>query len=322
MQKKRWTLFLAGAIIVILICFAAAIKFSEPVSPPPLTFVAASFQSIDFSQLPPVSRFEARDGIKLAYRSYPSSSPSAKTLVLIHGSSGSSLMMHPLAKYLQGHKIDVYVPDMRGHGESGAKGDIAYIGQMEDDIEDFICEVLKDRADLTLVGFSSGGGFALRFAGSDKQNYFDRYILLTPFISHDAPTTKPETSKWANASVPRIIGISLLGSIGEKYFGHLPVLAFGVEPQNAQNQTPVYSYRLWKNFGAHYDYKTDMKNAKKPIAVLVGKDDELMYPQEYLPLFAKWQTHAEINIVPDVGHISLITDEAGLAAIARQLQPE
>jgi len=322
MQKKRWTLFLAGAIIVILIIFAAAIKFSGPVAPPPLTFVAAAFQSIDLSQLPPVSKFESRDGIKLAYRSYPSTSPSAKTVVLIHGSSGSSVMMHYLARYLQEHGIKVYVPDMRGHGESGEKGDIAYIGQLEDDIEDFIHEVLKDRADLTLVGFSSGGGFALRFAASDKQNYFDRYILLTPFISHDAPTTKPETSKWANASVPRIIGISLLGSIGEKYFGHLPVLAFGVEPQNAQNQTPVYSYRLWKNFGAHYDYKTDMKNAKKPIAVLVGKDDELMYPQEYLPLFAKWQTHAEINIVPDVGHISLITDEAGLAAIARQLLPE
>lgn len=321
MKRKRWMLFLAGAIILILIIFVAAIKFSEPVSPPPLTFVGASFQTMDYSQLPPVSTFEARDGIKLAYRSYPSTSPSAKTVVLIHGSSGSSVMMHYLARYLQEQGINVYVPDMRGHGESGEKGDIAYIGQMEDDIEDFIHEVLKDRADLTLVGFSSGGGFALRFAGSDKQNYFDRYILLAPFILA-APTTKPENSKWASASVPRIIGIYLLGAIGEKYFGHLPVLAFGINPQNAHNQTPVYSYRLWKNFSAHYDYKTDMKNAQKPIAVLVGKDDELMYPQEYLPLFAKWQPHVEINIVPDVGHISLITDEAGLAAIARQLLPE
>ena len=100
------------------------------------------------------------------------------------------------------------------------------------------------------------------------------------------------------------------------------MLAFGVDPRNAKNQTSVYSYRLYKNFGAHYDYTSDMKNAQKPIAVLVGKDDEFMYPQEYLPLFAKGQPHAEINIVPDVGHISMITDEAGLAAIAQQLQPE
>lgn len=319
MQKKRWTLFLAGAIIIILIVFAAAIKYSEPLAPPPLTSIGAAFQSIDLSQLPPISNFEARDGSKLAYRSYPSSLQSAKTVILIHGSSGSGVEMHALAKFMHEQGINVYVSDMRGHGQSGEKGDIAYIGQLEDDIEDFIHEVLKDRADLTLVGFSSGGGFALRFAASDKQNYFDRYILLAPFMSHDAPTTKPENSKWASASVPRIIGISMLGAIGEKYFGHLPVLAFGVNPRNAQNQTPAYSYRLWKNFGAHYDYKTDMKNAKKPIAVLVGKDDELMYPQEYLPLFAKWQPHVEINIVPDVGHISLITDEAGLAAIAEQI---
>jgi alpha-beta hydrolase superfamily lysophospholipase len=229
------------------------------------------------------------------------------------------MMMHPLAKFLQGQDVHVYVPDMRGHGSSGEKGDIAYIGQLEDDLEDFIHEVLKERQDLTLVGFSSGGGFALRFAASDKQNYFDRYILLAPFISYNAPTTRPENGKWASASIPRIMGISLMGAMGEKYFGHLPVLAFGVDPQNSEHQTTFYSYRLSKNFGAHYDYKIDMKNAQKPIAVLVGKGDELMYPQEYLPLFAKWQPHAEITIVPDVGHISLITDENGMIAIAQQI---
>ncbi len=321
MKRKRWMLFMAG-VIIILVVFAGVIKFSEPVAPSPLTFVSASFQSMNLSQLPQVSKFEARDGVKLAYRSYPSTLSSAKTVVLIHGSSGSGVMMHPLAKYLQGQGVHVYAPDMRGHGSSGQKGDIAYVGQLEDDLEDFIHEVLKDRQDLTLAGFSSGGGFALRFAASDKQNYFDRYILLAPFISYNAPTTRPENSKWASASVPRIIGISLLGSAGEKWLGHLPVIAFGIDPKNAQYQTGVYSYRLLKNFGAHYDYKTDMKNAKKPIAVLVGKDDELMHPQEYLPLFAKHQPHAEIAIVPEVGHITLISDKAGMAAIARQLQPE
>ena len=322
MKKRLMRVLLVSVITALIFIFALAaiIKCSPPVQPAPLESVIAPFQSMDFSQLPPLRSFVARDGEKLAYQAYLSSAPAAKTVVLIHGSSGSSTMMHALAGYLrEQERVDVYVPDVRGHGQSGKRGDIAYIGQLEDDLEDFIHAVLKDRADLTLVGFSSGGGFALRFAASDRQNYFDRYILLAPFIRYDAPTTRPENNKWVNASVPRIIGISLLGPIGEKYFGHLPVLAFGVDSQNVQHQTSVYSYRLWKNFGAHHNYKADLKNALKPIAVMVGYDDELFYPQKFLPVFAEEQPHAEITIVPNVGHISMITDKTGLAAISENI---
>jgi len=62
-----------------------------------------------------------------------------------------------------------------------------------------------------------------------------------------------------------------------------------------------------------------MKSAKRPIIVMIGKDDELFYPQKYLPIFAEYQPHAEITIVPDVGHITLISDKAGFKAIAEQL---
>jgi pimeloyl-ACP methyl ester carboxylesterase len=319
MKIIKLILLLLVIVIVLLGGVAAAIKLSPPVPPPTMEAIASPFRIMDFSKLPPLSRYAARDGVQLAYRAYVSSH-AKQTVVLIHGSSGSSIGMHALAGYLQGQGIDVYVPDVRGHGESGTKGDIDYIGQLEDDLEDFIHEVLKDRADLTLVGFSSGGGFALRFAASDKQNYFDRYILLAPFIRYDAPTTRTDGDKWASASVPRIIGISLLGSAGKKWLGHLPVIAFGIDPKTAQYQTTNYSYRLWSNFSLHYDYKADMKNAKKPIAVLVGKDDELMYPQEYLPLFAKHQPHAEIAIVPGVGHITLISDNAGIAVVTQQIK--
>ncbi len=320
MKIKTWLLLFLGIIVIMLGGVAAAIKFSFPVSPPALKLksLSAPFHSMDFSKLPPLSYYTVRDGNKLAYRVYSVSNPK-KTVVLIHGSSGSSQSMHALAKYLQEQGIEVYAPDMRGHGESGNRGDISYIGQLENDLEDFVSQVLKEKQDSILVGFSSGGGFALRFAASDRQNLFKRYILLAPFIRYDAPTTRPNNGDWANASVPRIIGISLLGPIGEKWFGHLPVLAFAVDPKTIQYQTVTYSYRLCSNFGPHYNYKSDMKAAKQPITVMVGKDDELFYPQKYLPVFAEGQPHAEITIVPDVGHITLIFDKTGMNAIAEQI---
>jgi pimeloyl-ACP methyl ester carboxylesterase len=280
--------------------------------------IAAPFRSMNFSNLPSLNRYPARDGAELAYRVYPVLHPK-KTAVLIHGSSGASRSMHALAAYLYGQGMAVYVPDMRGHGDSGCKGDIAYVGQLEDDLEDFVNQVLKDKRDATLVGFSAGGGFALRFAGSSRQELFANYLLLAPFLRYDAPTTRPNNGEWANASVPRIIGLSLLGPIGKKWFGHLPVLAFAIDPKTAQYQTATYSYRLWSNFGPHYNYKADMKAAKQPITVIIGKDDELFYPQKYLPVFAGSQPHAEIIIVPDVGHITLISEQAGISAIAKTL---
>jgi alpha-beta hydrolase superfamily lysophospholipase len=174
-----------------------------------MELISAPFHSMDFSQLPPLSHYTARDGAKLAYRTYLSRQ-SKQTIVLIHGSSGASRGMHALAEYLQGQGMAVYVPDMRGHGDSGCKGDIAYVGQLEDDLEDFVSQVLKGKQDATLVGFSAGGGFALRFAGSSRQKLFANYLLLAPFLRYDAPTTRPNNGEWVNASVTRIIGLSLL----------------------------------------------------------------------------------------------------------------
>ncbi len=318
MKIATWVWLLIAIIIIICAGIAAAVALSSPKSPSTMESIAALFRSMDFSKLPPLSHYAARDGKQLAYRVYPVLHPK-KTVVLIHGSSAASISMHALAGYLQGQGIAVYVPDMRGHGDSGSKGDIAHVGQLEDDLEDFVNQVLKGKQDATLVGFSAGGGFALRFAGSSRQKLFANYVLLAPFLRYDAPTTRPNNGEWANASVPRIIGLSFLGPLGEKCFGHLPVLAFAIDPKTVQYQTATYSYRLWSNFGPHYNYKADMKAAKQPISVLVGKNDELFYPQKYLPVFAESQPHAEIAIVPDVGHITLISDKAGLKAVAEHI---
>ncbi len=304
-----------GAIIVMAAALAAAITLTSPKAPPMMVSVAAPFRTMNFSSLPSVLHFQARDGAQLAYRAYPAERP-RQTVVLIHGSSASGSSLHVLAEYLQKSDMDVYALDMRGHGESGRRGDIDYVGQLEDDLEDFMKQMLHNRSDVVLAGFSSGGGFALRFAASPRQQLFSRYIALAPFIRYDAPTTRPNSDEWARASVPRIIALTLLGPLGSKCLGHLPVIAFGIDPQNIRYQTSTYSYRLANNFGLHYDYVSDLKAIKRPLTVIVGEEDELLYPQKYLSVFAEPQPHAEIRIAPGVGHVTLTTDPAGMKAVA------
>src|SRR5271165_5760556 len=91
---------LAG--IVIALCLLAVvvlggmIAFGTAAAPPPLSSVYDAVKAMDFSGAPPGHSFRARDGADLAYRTY--SGTTDRAIVLIHGSTGSSLSVHPLAK--------------------------------------------------------------------------------------------------------------------------------------------------------------------------------------------------------------------------------
>ena len=153
---------------------------------------------------------------------------------MVHGSSGSSGgTIHALSGGLATRGVETCAVDIRGHGASGTRGDIGYLGQLEDDLADFVALVRKTApaAPLTLVGHSSGGGFALRVAGSPIQNLFARTVLLAPYLGYDAPSTRPASGGWAKADIPRIIGLAALRAVGITCCEALPVLAFAVPPE-------------------------------------------------------------------------------------------
>ena len=175
-----------------------------------MSSIGDPFKNVDFSDLPELSYFTARDGAKLAFRAYPAASDAVKgSLVLVHGSSASSSSMHLMAKGFAAAGYAAYALDVRGHGKSGTKGHITYIGQLEDDMEDFVHSI-KFAQPSTLAEFSSGGGFVLRFAGGPRQELFSNYLLLSPWISQDAATLRPGTGGWATVGVSRIIAIAVL----------------------------------------------------------------------------------------------------------------
>src|SRR5712692_4995241 len=211
---RRFGILLIAACCVGTILLGLSIWLFDPKTPPPLDAISLPFANVDFSRLMPIQRYMARDGVQLAYRHYPVNEP-RRIVVLIHGSSGSSRSMHVLAEALQREGFSVYALDMRGHGDSGTKGDVDYVGQLEDDTEDFVARVLMGKHSAALVGFSSGGGFVLRFAGSIRQELFARYVLLSPYLRYDASTTKPVNQGWAVVSVPRIVALWVVGRFGE-----------------------------------------------------------------------------------------------------------
>ena len=140
-----------------------------PLSRPPAMASVNRSSGADLSDLPAVSRFQARDGTELAFRQYrPQIEGIDRVAILVHGSSGGSRSMHTLAKAVAARGVETWAVDVRGHAASGTRGDIGYLGQLKDDLADLVGHIRTTRpnAEITLVGFSSGGGFALRIAGS------------------------------------------------------------------------------------------------------------------------------------------------------------
>jgi len=285
---------------------------------PELTSISQSARAVDRSTMPPLSRFSARDGTELAYRHYPARGPSSgKIAILVHGSSGSSAAVHGLADALAARGVETYAPDIRGHGGSGTRGDVGFIGQLENDMADFVALVRKTSPSepLTLLGHSAGGGFALRVAGSPIQDLFARTVMLAPYLGYDAPTNRPGSGGWAKADIPRFFGLMALGKLGIDCCEGLPTLAFAVPANSERILNPTYSYRLMRNFATR-SYQLDLAAARHPVTLISGAADELMLADKYADAMLAVSPSVEVRLIDGVDHMGIVGNAQGVAAVA------
>src|SRR5580700_874201 len=309
-----WSFALVGFVTLTLVAMIA----TPLAGLPELTSISQSAAAVDRSSMPPLSRFWARDGTELAYRHYPARGPSnGKIAILVHGSSGSSPAVHALADVLAARGVETYAPDIRGHGGSGTRGDIAYVGQLEDDMADLVAMIRKTSPTdpITLIGHSAGGGFALRVASSPIQDLFARTVLLAPYLGYDAPTNRPGSGGWASADIPRFLGLTALRRIGIACCEALPTLAFAVPPNSESILVPAYSYRLMRNF-ATCGYQVDLAAATKPLTLISGADDELMLADNYADAVHSVAPSVDVKLIQGANHMGIVSDVRAVSAIA------
>ena len=299
-------------------CLLTVLVAAPLTRPPPLASISETARAVDRSTMPGLERFQARDGTALAYRHYPAGAAAVgRVAVLVHGSSGSSTSVHALAEALAAHGVETYAPDIRGHGASGTRGDIGYIGQLEDDLADLVAVIRQTapKAPLTLIGHSAGGGFALRVASSPIQNLFVRTVLLAPYLGYDAPTNRPDSGGWASADIPRFLALGILRGAGIECCEALPTLAFAVPPNSENILAATYSYRLMRNFATR-GYKADVAAATRPITVIAGADDELMLADKYAEAVHAVAPPVDVKPIDGVNHMAVVSARKAVSAIA------
>ncbi len=302
-------------LISVLIYFGIAAVFTLGGKPkrPHTSQTGLGFQElfVDYRDMPPLKAFAARDGKQLTYRHYPAESD--KVIILLHGSGWHSRYLLPLANFISSEALaEVYTPDLRGHGPApGRRGDVDYIGQLEDDLADLIALILRKHPGKMLImgGHSSGGGLAIRFAGSMYRHLPDAYMLLSPFLKYDAPTIRPDSGGWAQPYIRRIIGLTMLNNIGIRRLNHLPIIDFNM-PQEVRDGTETlsYSYRLNTSY-APRNYKKDLRTITQPLFVAVGTEDEVFFADQFEAVIARF-AKAHVTLLEGISHMGVVASPA------------
>lgn len=263
--------------------------------------------------------FEARDGTQLNYTHVSAKGAEALPLVImLHGSGWYGGQFDALAWALR-DVAEVKALTLRGHGASPERrGDISYLGQFEDDIADLIGET--DRK-VILLGHSSGGGLAVRFAGGIYGAQLSGAILLAPFLKYDAPVTKQKSGGWAFPLTRRIIGLSMLNGVGVHALDGLTVIQFNM-PAAVLNgpmghyATTAYSWRLNSSFAPRNDYLADVAKLAKFLLV-VGSDDEAFEAEGFAPLMSSVTDQGTYHVVDGVSHLDIV-DHPRTEALIRE----
>jgi non-heme chloroperoxidase len=316
----------AAKIVVIVACvlvaaivaaLAGMLAFGTGEQPVLLASLGAPFRRVDFSDLPQPQKLQTSHGSPIAFRVWPTNpAPNADLVVIaIHGSSSLSASLHALGKALSADGIPVYAPDVRGHGDTGTRGDIDYTGELDDDMADFVAAVRakQPNAKLVLIGFSSGGGYALHVAATPLGKTFVRTVMLSPMLGPFAPTYNQD-QKYARPFIPRILALLILNGAGIHAFDHLTTLLLAIDPARGDILVGHYSWLLMRGFGTH-DYTADVRNAQTPLAVVVGEKDELFYADKFAPTLDAVKPGIPVTIVPGLSHTALTTDPSAVPAI-------
>ena len=312
----KWALCAVGGVALIL----AAMIATPLQRPPEMRSVSESVKLVDFSTLPPLERFQARDGTWIGYRHYTPNGPvTGRGAIFIHGSSGSSgTVNHALTHAIASRGVETWALDIRGHGGSGTRGDIGYVGQLEDDLVDFFAHLRRTAPDLplTLIGHSAGAGFSLRVAATPiMQDMFVRTVLLAPYLGYDAPTNRPSNGGWVSADIPRFLGLTALRKLGIDCCAQLPVLAFAVPANSAKYLTSTYSDRLMRNFATR-GYRLDLPAVTHPMTIFGGAEDEMMISDKYAETMQAVKPSVDVKIIGGVNHMGMVTNPKAVSVIA------
>ena len=318
----KLVLAVVTAMVIVLGVALGLVAWPPPQKPAPAdVFGFEKLRGQTPDTLAPLRRYIARDGEALAYRLYESSAD--RILIFLHGSSYHGASYHQLAVALSARgAAKVVLPNLRGHYMSGSRrGDIDYIGQYEDDIDDLIAALAKEgvRGSVAIAGHSSGGGLTIRYCG--RRPAITACLALAPILPGSPAIRGQDSGGWSTIHLKRIIGLAILGTVGIHGFDALPVIEFN-KPAELRDgtETLAYSYRLNVSYHPDIRYKGEIAKLPRGALILVGEADQAVDAAALTQIFREHAPQVSVETLAGVDHFGVFNSEAAIDKMAAWLE--
>ncbi|MFL9842981.1 alpha/beta fold hydrolase [Flavobacterium rhizosphaerae] len=234
-----------------------------------------------------------------------------KPVVLIHGWPLNNEMWEYQYNELPKHNIRVISYDRRGFGKSSRPWDGYDYDTFAQDLRLIIEEL--ELTDVTLVGFSMGGGEVARYLSKyNADGRVTKAVLasaVTPYLlqTDDNPTGLPQDMFDDIKNQLQEDRPAFLADFAKKFYGvHLfnkPVSDAFLQRDlmltlNSAGYATIKSMDAW----ATTDFRADVDSIKVPLLVIHGKSDETVPIDASAEETVKRVPHAEYMIYDDAPH--------------------
>lgn len=217
---------------------------------------------------------------------------STKTLLFIHGSGCNTEIFRELQNYLNDYNCILL--DLNGHGKSLGECSTTVQGYI-DNVADFVknSEAIKSKNDLTLIGYSMGGGIALGVALKKLPN-----VKKVVVLSGGAKFDKLNRNFMKKIHLNKLDKLYLLRCLGN-YFNPLTYKYMGKLEQDPK--IIINDLKACDKF----DISGEIKFINIPVKIIVAKD-EILTILEYSQVIKNEVKNSVLKVFEKGRHFLLI----------------
>jgi pimeloyl-ACP methyl ester carboxylesterase len=81
----------------------------------------------------------------------------------------------------------------------------------------------------------------------------------------------------------------------------------------------TYTDRLMRNFAVRDDFRRDLAAATKPLTIISGADDELMFSDKYAEAVRGAKVVVDVQVIDGINHMGIVSAPKAISIVAEDV---
>lgn len=264
------------------------------------------------------SKSSTNNSVNIFYQEYGEGKP----VIFIHGWPLNHEMWEYQLAELPKHNLRCIAYDRRGFGKSDRPWESYDYNTLADDLNELITQL--NLSEVTLVGFSMGGGEVARYIGkygTDKIEKVAFVSSVTPFRLKTADNPEGTEREMFDATIEKITADrpAFLADFGMKFYGVTMLNQTVSNPLLEWNQllclmsSSKATVDCVRSF-SETDFRNDLKTINIPVLIIHGDADDIVPINVSGDKTAELIPHAKYIVYKNAPHGLFITEKEKLNA--------